>query len=656
MSGSEVVVANAPSPDRRRLLWGLALGLLVAVGGGALLLRGAHAQLARDAETRRAFVALGGLSELAARVGDDGDTLRMLVAAWQQGQPAGTSARVVLLSGARLEASTSPADAGELAAPRRLAKEEKDTYDRARRLSGAVAANREGGATQPELEVKALPDGGRSLAAPLEREGEVVGMVELTTPPPAEPAPPSPLVALAAALAALVVFAVASGFLPGGRRPLTAAAVVIFALAALGAGLASLSALDAAGSLHEEGVAGQARAIGAQTAALLQAAGVAVDPPLEPGSWDRDLSRQPRGILSPDGQVQADGLAKQLGGMRGSASATLWASGVVGLLLLLYVGLGGAASTGRALRVNRQAYAYVAPAMIGTIVLVFFPFSYGIALSFTEQTLTNQSKPFWDLWVGLKNYLEILGDFSIVTRGADGALVWNYLNFYWTFLFTVFWTVTNVTFGVSFGLLLALTLNTKGLAFRPIYRVLLILPWAMPNYITALIWKGMFHRQFGVVNQVLAMVGINPVSWFDSPFPSFLTAFATNGWLSFPFMMVVSLGALQSIPADIYEAARVDGASKWQQFKAITLPSLRPALVPAVILSVVWTFNMFNIIFLVTGGNPNGATEILITQAYKFAFEKYQYGYAAAYATVIFGILLVYGNFQNRVTRATEAI
>ena len=120
-------------------------------------------------------------------------------------------------------------------------------------------------------------------------------------------------------------------------------------------------------------------------------------------------------------------------------------------------------------------------------------------------------------------------------------------------------------------------------------------------------------------------------------------------------MMVVSLGALQSIPADLYEAARVDGASRWQQFKAITLPSLRPALVPAVIISVVWTFNMFNIIYLVTGGDPGGSTEILVTQAYKFAFERYRYGYAAAYSTVIFGILLVYGTIQNRLSRATEA-
>jgi arabinogalactan oligomer/maltooligosaccharide transport system permease protein len=121
-------------------------------------------------------------------------------------------------------------------------------------------------------------------------------------------------------------------------------------------------------------------------------------------------------------------------------------------------------------------------------------------------------------------------------------------------------------------------------------------------------------------------------------------------------MMVISLGALQSISADLYEAARVDGASRWQQFTSITLPSLKPALIPAIILSVVWTFNMFNIIYLVSGGNPAGSTEILITQAYKIAFEQYRYGYAAAYSTVIFIILLVYGTWQNRITKATEAI
>ena len=155
--------------------------------------------------------------------------------------------------------------------------------------------------------------------------------------------------------------------------------------------------------------------------------------------------------------------------------------------------------------------------------------------------------------------------------------------------------------GVSLGLILALILNLQGFALRPLYRVLLILPWAMPNYITALIFKGMFHRQFGVdqsdppdrsaATRRLVRPAVHLVPGGARP-PT-----AGSG---FPFMMVVSLGALQSIPADLYEAARVDGASRWQQFRSITLPSLRPALVPAVILSVIWTFNQFNVIYLVS--------------------------------------------------------
>jgi arabinogalactan oligomer/maltooligosaccharide transport system permease protein len=169
------------------------------------------------------------------------------------------------------------------------------------------------------------------------------------------------------------------------------------------------------------------------------------------------------------------------------------------------------------------------------------------------------------------------------------------------------------------------------------------------------VWRGMFHPQFGVINQFLQMVGLQPVAWFDGVVSSFITGLATNGWLSFPFMMVVILGALQSIPKDMYEAAEVEGASRWQRLRHITLPLLKPTLIPAIVLSVVWTFNMFNIIFLVSGGEPGGANEILITKAYKIAFENYQYAYAAAYSTVIFMILLVYGFFQTKITKATES-
>ncbi|MBI5067719.1 MAG: sugar ABC transporter permease [Deltaproteobacteria bacterium] len=481
-------------------------------------------------------------------------------------------------------------------------------------------------------------------------------MIEVATPAPAPPAPPGPWAALLAFALPLLAFLPLAGAL-GERRPLlAAAAAALLAAGSVGHGWGALGDLGGARRQAHAEVGAHAQGQGAAAARFLAAAGLAAEPPLRPGAWDADLQRAPRAFLTESGAPDGARVEADVASARGDARGTLLAAFVVGLGALALVGLGGLARAGRALVVHRQAYAYVAPAIAGTLILVFFPFLYGIALSFTDQNIYNTSTPLSELWVGLRNYSTILGDFGLARRAADGTLAWNYLNFYWTFLFTVIWTATNVACGVSFGLLLALALDTKHLALRPVYRVLLIVPWAMPNYITALIWKGMFHRQFGVVNQALAIFGVEPISWFDSPLTSFLTAFATNAWLSFPFMMVVSLGALQSIPADIYEAARVDGASRWQQFRAITLPSLKPALIPAVILSVVWTFNMFNIIYLVTAGAPNGATEILVTQAYKFAFERYRYGYAAAYATIIFGILLVYGTIQNRVTRATEAL
>jgi arabinogalactan oligomer/maltooligosaccharide transport system permease protein len=183
--------------------------------------------------------------------------------------------------------------------------------------------------------------------------------------------------------------------------------------------------------------------------------------------------------------------------------------------------------------------------------------------------------------------------------------------------------------------------------------MLLILPWAIPNYITALIWHGMFQSEYGAVNGVLGLLGIDQVSWFSSWATAFTANVTANTWLGFPFMMVVALGALESIPRDMYEAAEVDGATGWQRFRHITLPHLRPALGPAVVLGSIWTFNMFNVIYLVSHGQPGGATDILVTQAYRWAFERGErYGLASAYATLIFLILLAWTVVRARRTRA----
>jgi arabinogalactan oligomer/maltooligosaccharide transport system permease protein len=177
----------------------------------------------------------------------------------------------------------------------------------------------------------------------------------------------------------------------------------------------------------------------------------------------------------------------------------------------------------------------------------------------------------------------------------------------------------------------------------------LIVPWAVPNYITAKIWKGMFHQQFGAINGILNALHIAPISWFSKFWTAFSANLATNVWLGFPFMMVVTLGALSRMPKELEEAAALDGATRWQRLRHVVLPLLKPALIPSVILGAVWTFNMFNVVFLVSAGEPDGATDILISQAYRWAFVRgHRYGYAAAYAVLIFAILAAQTLFSRK--------
>jgi arabinogalactan oligomer/maltooligosaccharide transport system permease protein len=689
-------------PQQRRFLIGLAVAALLGVGLGAMLLAGAQTAERRERAERRALVTLSALAAVVDRASggsvqeaaptapaetpsEGGMGLGAEIAAAEQAQPqAPTDAeagavrkavegfaaahpevaaiRVVEFEGLRLAASTAAADQGTKAAPRRLEREEKPLYDLGQKLRAAVEANRqgaEGAARAPELGFERHPDGVLALAAPVERGGEVIGMVQMET--RATPEPPTftwlPFVCfwLAPAIALVLL-----SFVLGERRwLLAAAAALLLVLALFFYGRYAVDVLKAERRVSAQSVAAQIGEEAKKAEALLAQLGMSSNQragqPLAPTLWDVDLYRQSRGLIDASGALDEGKLGELVQVDAGRMTRSVAVLALLSLVLLAFVGLGWAARTGTALVEYRVAYAYVLPALIAMLLLVFFPFFYGIALSFTNANLYNTDKTVFETWVGLQNYLDIISDFHIAHRTAEG-LVWNYQNFYYTLLFNIVWTVANVAIGTTLGLALALTLNLKGFALRPLYRVLLILPWAMPNYITSLIFKGMFHRQFGVVNQILQIAGFPAVAWFDHPFTSFLAVLTTNAWLSFPFMMVISLGALQSIPADLYEAARVDGASRRQQFRSITLPSLKPALVPAIILSVIWTFNQFNVIYLVSAGDPGHSTEILITQSYKLAFEQYRYGYAAAYSAIIFLILFAYGIWQNRVTGATEAI
>jgi arabinogalactan oligomer/maltooligosaccharide transport system permease protein len=280
---------------------------------------------------------------------------------------------------------------------------------------------------------------------------------------------------------------------------------------------------------------------------------------------------------------------------------------------------------------HRWAYAYLLPAALAMVVLVFVPFAVGAGMSLFHYKPAGGGH--W-MFVGLRNF----GDILASRQGP----VFAPLSFYYTLGVTALWTLANITLHVAIGVTLALLLRDPLLKLRGVYRVLLIVPWAVPNYITALIWKGMFHRQFGAVNGLLAALGLTPVAWFSRFWTAFAANLTTNVWLGFPFMMVVTLGALARIPRELEEAAALDGASRWQRLYHVVLPLLLPALIPSVLLGAVWTFNMFNIVFLVSGGEPDGATEILVSQAYRWAFSRgHRYGYAAAYAVLIFAVLAI---------------
>jgi arabinogalactan oligomer/maltooligosaccharide transport system permease protein len=283
------------------------------------------------------------------------------------------------------------------------------------------------------------------------------------------------------------------------------------------------------------------------------------------------------------------------------------------------------------------AYAYVTHAVVIVALLVVLPLVLGATTS---------------LYAGRDGALEYVGGanyWDIIT--ARGGSLFASGTFYTVLLVTVLWTIANLTLHVSIGVVLAIILSRPLLKLRAIYRVLLIIPWAVPSYVTALAWKGMFHRQTGAMNAILAALGVEPISWFAQFSTAFTANVVTNTWLGFPFMMVVTIGALAAIPKDLYEAAEVDGATPWQQFRHITLPLLRPTLLPAVSMGAVWTFNQFNVIFLVSGGEPDGATEILVTEAYRWAFTRQaQYGYAAAYAVLIFGVLVLGTRLLERLT------
>jgi ABC-type sugar transport system permease subunit len=382
---------------------------------------------------------------------------------------------------------------------------------------------------------------------------------------------------------------------------------------------------------------------------------------------------------------------------------------------------------------------FILPSIFLMFFITFLPQAYQVYISFFDfraENLGGNAAAF----VGLQNFTNVI----------TGLNVPNYA-FFPLLGFNLMWTIVNVAFHAGIGLAVAMALNAKTLIGRRIYRVLFVLPWALPGYITALIWNNLWQRNDGGFNLLLAEfnarlgtsfptqtdwlgsfdrpIDLRPImpfviivgggliaalcirrfmtkgvkdkstgkvdtglvvilvslivicgaaavgtlldvvsnnalasniaiQFFDragAPVLSFYAVLLANIWLGWPFMMVVATGALQSIPPDLYEAADVDGAPKTTQFMKITLPMIRPAMVPAIMLGTIWTFNQFNVIYFITSGGPRGQTDLLITQSYKLIQQEQLYGAASAFSIIVFFVLLIITLINNRITKATKS-
>ncbi|UED83786.1 carbohydrate ABC transporter permease [Streptomyces profundus] len=289
------------------------------------------------------------------------------------------------------------------------------------------------------------------------------------------------------------------------------------------------------------------------------------------------------------------------------------------------------------------AWAMIAPVVAVITVIIGWPLVRGVYLSLTDADESNVERRIGVNtieatyeFVGLENYKDILTD-----------------NTFWDRLgWTVLWTVACVGITFCIGLGLANMLN-RAFRGRTLYRMALILPWAIPAFVSIFAWRMLFNERNGILNGMLEKGGIEGIAWLSDPTWAKIAVIGVNVWLGVPFMLIAMLGALQSIPAEQYEAAEMDGANPWQRFRNITLPGVRPVAMTVVLLSTIWTFNMFPVIFLLTRGGPAGSTDILVTEAYRLAFiaSPRDFASSAAWGVLILLLLVLFAIAYRRALR-----
>ncbi|MCR5106705.1 MAG: sugar ABC transporter permease [Lachnospiraceae bacterium] len=281
---------------------------------------------------------------------------------------------------------------------------------------------------------------------------------------------------------------------------------------------------------------------------------------------------------------------------------------------------------------------FILPAFIYMMVFVGYPIISNIILSFQNvsvRNLVNGQKEF----IGLENYVTIFGD-EVFRKAMINTLVF---------------TVSCLIFQFLAGFLLALLFN-KNFTFSKPVRGLTMIPWMMPMTVTALMFKFMFSTDVGIINYILKSAGLikENIEWLTTPGTAMVAVVVANIWIGIPFNTILISTGLTTIPQELYESASVDGANGWQKLTKITLPLLRPTIESVLVLGFIYTFKVYDLVYVMTEGGPVNSTHLLSTYSYKLSFDLFQYSKGSSVANVLFLILLLVGMIYLKITMQGE--
>ena len=289
-------------------------------------------------------------------------------------------------------------------------------------------------------------------------------------------------------------------------------------------------------------------------------------------------------------------------------------------------------------RSRMKPWFYCLPALLLILIVLVFPILYTGYVSLTNMNLYHWSDY---RFIGLGNYTRALFKFDSGFLSALGT--------------TLLWTAVNMVLQIGIGFFIALGLDAPELEPRRIYKTVLMLPWAMPAYISILLWRvGIFNTEFGVLNKLLTMLGLGKVDFLGSNTIAFCSCLALNLWMALPFMISTIDGALQSVDRNLYESAKLDGAGFWTSVRSITIPAIWPIVAPAAVMTTFITFKQFDIIYLLTQqrGYMTGASlNTVITYAHQNAFASNNYGLSSAVSMLLFVIIILFSLMTNRSLR-----